>query len=600
VVQFDVILQKFENAIPSKGLAELECHITKGPWLFGLGTDGVATEIEGKILRPGHSYIVLFQDNAIPNEDPSSTCFVDCENIYGKFLTLDEFTLSKDIEKYRDFGFNIFRTIRIWPAGLPARFWDGEGRCEWLTTDQPCFGFIHDYEIREFTLELGDFSLNLNGKLPGKPYFIKLPQLPVGMHVLTIKPKVDIDSISTLEGTIILEVRDPAIWTPGTMLQNGFYAMLDPNDDDLDNFLSGKTELKVVGPKSKNLSIKFNFWAGNCLIGSLITPILSFPPNSKDLKELCIIALKDEKLANARKMVIDVQGHELGEINIILWRNANPLRWYSKTNKNITYIRLIDETESNDPLTVSVYGYERPEFHKDISSEPYTEKSVASDLHGLIVARKMQYQQGIVISRTHGPVKLSDLSIKPILSNGHPQSILQYIKLIKLWYDGQCINFISNLYQQKVIDAFIHKLYSYFCDLNWANAESRYNGLTLEKGTFFLVKLIDNCNVVNLIEDRISNLNLDKLEITHEIDWLTEIFISNKICIDKELIRFAQKLTSNPFQFIDNNESLFEGEVKKLIQNQILIRITRFFVLSISKLIDPYKNYSLLLPTGWT
>ena len=97
-----------------------------------------------------------------------------------------------------------------------------------------------------------------------------------------------------------------------------------------------------------------------------------------------------------------------------------------------------------------------------------------------------------------------------------------------------------------------------------------------------------------------NNLNLDKLEITHEIDWLTEIFISNKICIDKELIRFAQKLTSNPFQFIDNNESLFEGEVKKLIQNQILIRITRFFVLSISKLIDPYKNYSLLLPTGWT
>ena len=51
-------------------------------------------------------------------------------------------------------GLQVARTIDVWPAGLPGRNWDGEGRSEWLTTETPCFGIAYDHPVDGFDFHL--------------------------------------------------------------------------------------------------------------------------------------------------------------------------------------------------------------------------------------------------------------------------------------------------------------------------------------------------------------------------------------------------------------------------------------------------------------
>jgi len=84
-------------------------------------------------------------------------------------------------------GLHVARTVRIWPAGLSSRGWDGEGYSEWLTTEQPCFGIVHDHPVDQYGLSLNNSAETLIKARPaGSPLFVKLPQLPAGIHTLCI------------------------------------------------------------------------------------------------------------------------------------------------------------------------------------------------------------------------------------------------------------------------------------------------------------------------------------------------------------------------------------------------------------------------------
>ena len=52
--------------------------------------------------------------------------------------------------QFRELGLNVVRTIRVWPAGLPGRGWDGEGGTEWLTTESPCLGIAPDHPLEGY------------------------------------------------------------------------------------------------------------------------------------------------------------------------------------------------------------------------------------------------------------------------------------------------------------------------------------------------------------------------------------------------------------------------------------------------------------------
>ena len=42
---------------------------------------------------------------------------------------------------------DVGEVIEVWPVGLGAMTWDGEGRAEWLADERPCLALCADHDL---------------------------------------------------------------------------------------------------------------------------------------------------------------------------------------------------------------------------------------------------------------------------------------------------------------------------------------------------------------------------------------------------------------------------------------------------------------------
>ena len=181
-----------------------------------------------------------------------SACTIDCAGIHAVVLTIPDPVTFQTMTRLQQLGLQVARTVRIFPAGLLARGFDGEGHSEWLTTEAPCFGITHDHPVDAYSLRLdAGPELHLDAPGPNTPVFVSIPTLPSGKHRLTVtayrKEQGSLHA-SEAEGVITLKVRDPEPWIPGTASHVGLAITLEPDSPSLDDFWDGRARLTVLGP----------------------------------------------------------------------------------------------------------------------------------------------------------------------------------------------------------------------------------------------------------------------------------------------------------------------------------------------------------------
>jgi hypothetical protein len=136
-------------------LLEADCRLSAGPnWLFRISSDGTAREITGHIVRPGYDYIVVASGELPEPQSYMSPCNLDSAGVKSFRLAVPADVSAELTARLKQLGLQVARTIRVWPAGLPGRGWDGEGNSEWLTTETPCFGIAHDHPVDAYILSL--------------------------------------------------------------------------------------------------------------------------------------------------------------------------------------------------------------------------------------------------------------------------------------------------------------------------------------------------------------------------------------------------------------------------------------------------------------
>jgi len=229
-------------------------------WLCRIGSDGFAYEIAGRIVRPGRKYILISEKAELLSRHPFlTTCELDCNGVTAAVLSMPENISNEMLSGLQHLGLHIARTIRIWPAGLYGRNWDGEGYGEWLTTEAPCFGIVHDHPVEQYGLSLnGDSEIVLKAREVGSPLFVKLSPLPAGRHTLSIRARRGYhnlgQSASAAEGVVTLDVREPEPWLPGTTAHSGLAISLEPSDPSLDTFWEGGVTIGVLGPAGHHVT----------------------------------------------------------------------------------------------------------------------------------------------------------------------------------------------------------------------------------------------------------------------------------------------------------------------------------------------------------
>ncbi len=376
---------------------------------------------------------------------------------------------------------SVAETIKIWPAGLTARGWDGEGATEWLENECPCFAIKHDHPVARYVLRLGSgASLEVAAKPPGVPTFIRLGPLPIGNHVLSVSvlgsPLSDKPS-RPAEGVISLAVRPPNSWISGMIGHTGLIVLSEPSEPTLDEFWKGLTHLTVMGPSGRHVTVSVELLDGTGgrlaleQVGQLTMPLAKETWGNAYATFAC--REKDPwgyLRAAAGRLIVD--GEDLGVVQIPLRRDVSPVRWVWHNTSRSTLLRLIDE-DVGPPLNAAFYPYSTPLEPTVLPAERVSAGLEPSAPGGLFIARLAESSVALIVSARKVVGGFGGLIVEPRFGalQYKPEEALGMIKAIRDWSHARLIGSLALERRDYVVVRLKEHLYELMCGSNWASAE---------------------------------------------------------------------------------------------------------------------------------
>lgn len=480
----DEVLLNFEQQDSQLDyLFRTDCLLQPGPtWLFRIATDGLGYECKGMRVRPGQRYILA--SAAEPARSGRHTLPIDvlCDGIHGAILELPQ-SLNVDWERsLRRLNLNQSRTIEVWPAGLSAVEWDGEGYGEWLASERPYLGVLADYPVGSIDVSIGNdvrSGLELKPLEPGEPVFIELPQLAVGAHHVRFSINRDVaghaDQLDDLE--IIVRIREPRSWSPGINPHGPFLVEMDPQVSTLEQLWEGQTEISVRGPNGRRVKCHGSLFErdGDSAvfsgeIGSFKLPLTSDKWRACFDRHFQSIRSAQNAYDIARICEIEFSAEELGQQTVRCERAFMPLRWILRRRSSYSAAHLFDDSGYSNGREVFRMAFETP-CKKEILQFDTTYR--VHDSGGMYVARTGKFTAQI-IALPFRLRSLSSLGCVPRVEvlNRSVESIVRLVRVSHLWGHAKLPgDILSKGRQRTVIRALADEIARLLCGDNWARAE---------------------------------------------------------------------------------------------------------------------------------
>ena len=484
----DVPIIKFERANAALDhLLQSDARITSGPiWVFRVGSDGLAYEIVGRLVRPGKSYIVVSRE-PIACPSLSDATSIKCKDVVAWRLTLPDPLTEEEIVELRSFGLAVAQTVRIWPVGLSARNWDGEGYTEWLEGEVPIFALSHDHPVSGFEVQLNNGpKLAVPTSPTGGESFIRLPHLQVGTHSLIVRAMYNGAGAShvrevPMEGCVSLVVRAPQPWVSGTSGHTGLIVTSDPPEPSLDQFWEGQVRPQVLGPANYRVDISVELLDGS---GEKLSaePVANLTlPMTEDSwgRAFEAFSLKEpDPLAylSASSGNLVIESGELGIFRVPLRRDVAPVRWvWHKSNRRTT-LRLVDDHEGDTPLSVHFYAFAQPTLPIEIEAERLKSNYEPSVPGGLFVASYDSQRQSLVVSMPKVDGGFRGLLIDAIVDTlpWAYDAVKTLLVLAELWSNARLVGPLAADRRRRVIDTLKLHVFRILCGHNWTIAEKIY------------------------------------------------------------------------------------------------------------------------------
>lgn len=538
-------------------LIQENCRMPVGPiWLFRINTDGLARRVKGLNVYPNAKYILASaNDLSTSTNSFIGTCELDCQGIHATHITVPENISSDQMESLKSLGLEVARTIYIWPAGIPCRKWDGEGQSEWLTTESPRFGMMHDHPVESYSAELNrEVQTTVIPNGPGQPVFIELSPLPVGQYVLRVNAhrisKSD-NNDDIIEGYIELNVREPRPWVPRMSAHTGFIATLDPYDADLDEFWKNDVNLSVHGPEGYNLKCMLTLYdgRGNELLHIQVGGAMKFPITpSKWHKQFNQFLKKHQhiysKYLEASSCALELQGDELGHYNIEFYRTIRPIRWVAREQNTDIMLRLVDDMDVGpSEIICQEFSMNHPTRSKTYDASDMLGGIIPEPPGGLFITKHDHHEDAIIISSLSDNQDFHALGINPdfsdIANGGIPIDIA--LSILARWKSARHIGIIPEYRLSKVTNGLLHALYEKLCGQNWAKVETAFiEDPKSQQGRDNLQERIgENSAFTEALRMNFTILQSYPDEITK---WYTDALRRHNISDDSRLCRFALHL----------------------------------------------------------
>ena len=575
-------------------LLQAECRLTEGPiWLFRISPDGTAREITGRIVRPGFDYIVL-TTGALPDErDGVGACCVRCSGVKAFRISIPGEVSADETAWLDGLGLQVARTIRLWPAGLVARGWDGEGHTEWLTTESPCFGIVHDHPVDAYVIRLDHGEpQTIEAGPEGKPIFVRLPPLPRGTYSLEVKARrskaiASVVKSPPAEGLVELRVREPEPWRFGTVSHSGMVVAVDPYDADLDGFWSNSVRLSVLGPPSHRVTCRVSLEApdGTDLLSECVGGPLDLPVTPEFWHKQLGEFVRRERCAwrylEASAGTLTIDGGEIGKYSRRFEHEIAPVRWVLRRDHKRIVVRLVDDSDHEESEhATEYYPLERP--LSAVALLPSNVRSgVAVDAPGaLFLARRDQYQDAIVVSTVLASGGLRGLGVTPSCEEIRAGTVplARAIALFELWRRARLAGFLPDVRRGQIVDGILQAIHGKLGGANWARAESAY--LTDPASPRSLERLKRGVSkhggFAAILQSEHEILSEDAVK---GATWFAECAVRYGVSPDRKLSELALRLAGFPAGLPEVYGDELAGLLDRLGREPALLRGARFLAL---------------------
>jgi hypothetical protein len=587
-------LLKFERAhAVLDSLLRTDCLLSPGPvWLFRVGPDGQASEILGRTVRPGFDYIVASAKDLAVRDSLATRCTLHCSGIHGLRLSLPSSLSSDDTRWLSSLGLHVARTIRVWPSGLPCRSWDGEGQSEWLTTEEPCFGIVHDHPVSAYVIELnGARQKIVDAPVAGVPTFIRLSPLPAGKHRLTVTARrhqaiADIAQRSDPEGYLDLMVREPEPWVPGVPLHTGLIVTIHPHDADLEDFWTNRINVSIVGPEGRQVAcaVVLERASGDLLLSDEIAPNLSLPVTPETWrKKFASYVDRDEaswRYLEASSGRLHIRAGELGEFVARFHGDVEPLRWLTRHVNDQVLLRLVDDTDLPAKAECQFFGMENPAESVTVDAAEFvTERSLAPP-GALYVVRHGTHRDALVVSHGLARDGLQGLGVAPRferIADG-TLTVTKAVSALEIWSLARLAGPLADVRRAQVTRELGNAIYGRLCGKHWAIAERTFVQ-TPEVGA-----------AVDALQHRASTMGsfgasvkkeyirfLDR--ISQSTAWYADLAKRFKVSTDGTLCEFGIRLAFSPESLTRAFGTDLDRLIKQATSSPDVIRGARFAAL---------------------
>ncbi len=575
-------------------LLESECRMSAGPvWLFRIGRDGTAREITGRIVRPGYEYIVVITGGLPDFLAGMTPCTVECSGVRSFRISVPTEVPAEYIKWLHGLGLQLARTIRMWPAGLPGRGWDGEGSSEWLTTEAPCFGIVHDHPVDAYELRLNNNSSTvIQAGIVGYPTFVRLPPLPTGTHSLTVRAQrsaslTEIVPSPQAEGFVELKVREPEPWTPGVALHTGLIVTLDPYEASLDTFWENGLSLSVTGPDSHHVTclVSLANRQGEEIFNEQIDGPMDLPVTPDVWSKRFEQFVKREDCAwrylEASAGSLTIKGEELGEYIIRFEREVLPIRWVLRHDHGKIVLRLIDDTGrvESEP-TCLFFGMEQPARAITCDADELFSGIVIDAPGGLFIADHGDHSDAIVVSAGLTGKGFQGLSVTPVFDDLQDGSVSlsSAFRILELWRDARLAGFLGDIRRQKVTEGFLPVIYEKLCGANWARAEAAFLANPRSRHTIDnLQRTVDRHRGFSAVLRR--DYAIMRGSLAEGSQWYADLAARYRVSSDRKLSAFALRLASEPYRLPHLFGPELDGLHNQIKGNPALLRGARFLAL---------------------
>ena len=594
-------LLRFEQSHPDlEFLLRTECLLRPGPpWLFRIASDGLACECRALRVRPGQRYIILTTTKVTAPADVVQPANVQCQGIEGVLLNLPSALSSRLEHVIQGLGLTQSRSIEVWPAGLAAVHWDGEGYGEWLAAERPTLGIHSDHPLGIIRVSLDgrpDSTLELPQVTPGEPVFLELPPLPVGLHTMRVEASgieaANAEDLGHLR--VVMCVRQARPWHHGVSPSWPLAVRIEPVVPTLEQIWDGQVDVEILGPRGRTVKCDISLLnRGKGTPTARIGRRLELPVTPSQWRSHFETHFRENKGVQKKYDAaygcrVDFAAGQLGAFTVLCEREFTPVRWTLRERNQNPILRLIDDSGRAGVPRVSYFSFGKPAGKVCLDFAPEYEVRAPG---GLYLARQGEFSAGIIaLPRMRS---LSDLTSSPVIRHRQRSmaAVLDAVELGCNWANGKSSgDILSVTNRRKALQVTTQHVVGLIGGRGWAKAEFDFAGRStrdlsvLERA---VTKRSDEVGVAASLAREIADLA--QASIDERVRRLAGLATEHQLLSVREgdsavfrdpdwMGEFALRLASSPRDADEWAGTHLRAAVTSLMEVPVVARAARFIV----------------------